>query len=76
MQIRHLFCRRSLGYSHADTKDSVGSKFSLVWSAIKAFQELINLALVFEVEVLLDQGRSNGIVDIGYSFGDALKVIK
>lgn len=54
----------SLGNGQGDTKDGVGTKVTLVGSAIELVQELINLSLVLDVNVLLDESGANGLVDV------------
>lgn len=61
-----------LGNSQANTEDCVGTELGLVGSAIKLDEELINLGLVLDVDVLLDQGRADNVVDVLNSLGDTL----
>ena len=60
----------SLGHSHRDAEDGVGAKLGLVLGAIELVDEVVNGSLVLDVEVLLDEGRSDHIVDVGHSLGD------
>lgn len=54
----------SLGNGQADTQDGVGTEVGLVGGAIKLVEELINLGLVLHIDVLLDEGRANGLVNV------------
>lgn len=62
----------SLGNSHGDTEDGVGTKFSLVLGSIKLVEESVNGGLVLDVELLLDQSRGDLLVDVGNGLGDTL----
>jgi len=59
----------SLGHSHGDTKDGVGTNLGLVGGAIELVEESVNGGLVLDVEVLLDESGSNDLVDVGNSLG-------
>jgi hypothetical protein len=63
----HLFSGSSLGNSHGDTEDSVGTELALVGSAIELDQEVIDGLLVGDVEVLLDKSRGDNVIDVGNS---------
>ena len=65
-----LLSSTSLGNGQADTEDGVGTKVLLVSRAVELVQELVNLGLVLNIEVLLDDGRSDLLVDVGDSLGD------
>lgn len=65
-----LLSSTSLGNSQADTEDGVGTKGLLVGRAVELVQELVNLGLVLNVEVLLDDRRSDLLVDVGDGLGD------
>ena len=68
---RHtLLSSGSLGHSHGDTKDGVGAELGLVLSAIELVDEVVDGGLVLDVEVLLDQSRSDNVVHVGDSLGD------
>ena len=54
----------SLGNGEGNTEDGVGTELALVGGSIKLVQELVNLGLVLNVEVLLDEGRANDVVDV------------
>ena len=54
----------SFSNSKGDTKDSIGSQDGLVFRAIEVNEELLDRGLVSAVEVLLDQLRTKGLVDI------------
>jgi hypothetical protein len=68
----YLLSSTSLGNSQTDTENSVGTKLGLVVSAIKLVEELVDLGLVLDIKALLDQSRTNGLVDIGDGLGDTL----
>lgn len=70
--VSYLLSSSRLGDSQRHTKDGVCTELSLVWSAIKLGEELINLWLILDIDVLLDESGSNDIVDVGYSLGDTL----
>ena len=55
----------SLSNGHRDTEDGVGTELGLVGGTIKLVHEVVDGALVLDIEVLLDEGRSNDIVDVG-----------
>lgn len=59
-----LLGRTSLGDSQADTEDGIGTQVGLVGRSIQLDEEFIDLALVLDVNVLLDDGRSNDLVDV------------
>jgi len=59
-----LLSSTSLGNCQADTKDGVGTKLSLVGSSIEVDEELVKLGLVLDINVLLDDGRSNDLVHV------------
>lgn len=65
-----LLSSTSLGNGQADTEDGVGTKVLLVGRAVELVQELVNLGLVLNIEVLLDDGRSDLLVDVGDGLGD------
>jgi hypothetical protein len=65
-----LLSSRSLCNSHADTKNSIGAQLGLVLRSIKLVQELVNFALVLDIDALLDESGSNDIVNVGNSFED------
>jgi hypothetical protein len=62
-----LLGSRSLCDGHGDTENGVGTELLLVLRAIKLVQESINSRLVLDVDGLLDEGRGNGVVDVGNS---------
>ena len=62
-----LLSGTSLGNGQADTEDGVSTEVRLVGSSIKLVQELVDLGLVLDIEVLLDDGGGNGVIDIGDS---------
>ena len=65
-----LLSSTSLGDSQADTQDGVGTQVVLVGGAIQLVEELIDLGLVLDIQVLLDDGRANLVVDIGDGLQD------
>lgn len=68
----HLLSGTGLGNSHGDTEDGVGTKLGLVGGSIEVDQELVDAALVLDVDVLLDDGRGNDRVDVVNGLGDTL----
>ena len=65
-----LLSSTSLGDSQADTQDGVGTQVVLVAGAIELVEELVDLGLVLDIQVLLDDGRANLLVDIGDGLED------
>ena len=65
-----LLSSTSLGDSQADTQDGVGTQVVLVGGAIELVEELVDLGLVLDIQVLLDDGRANLLVDIGDGLQD------
>ena len=59
-----LLSSTGLGDGQTDTEDGVGAEVGLVGGSIKLVEELINLGLVLNIEVLLDDSRGNGLVDV------------
>lgn len=59
-----LFGSGGLGDGHGDTEDSIGTKLALVLGAIELIQEVVDGALILDINVLLDKSRCNGVVDI------------
>jgi hypothetical protein len=57
---------------HGNTKNGVSTELLLVLGAIELVQESIDSGLVLDVDALLDQGRSDGVVDVANSLGDTL----
>jgi hypothetical protein len=53
-----------LGNSQADTEDGVGTELGLVRSSVELNQELVDLGLVNDIDVGLDKGRSDDLVDV------------
>jgi hypothetical protein len=54
-----------LSDGHGDTEDGVGTELGLVGGTIKLDHEVVNGALVLDVKVLLDEGGTENIVDVG-----------
>jgi len=67
-----LLSGTSLGNGHGDAEDGVGTKLGLVGGSIEVNEELVDLALVLDVDVLLDKGRSDNLVHVLDSLKDAL----
>ena len=65
-----LLSGSSLGNGQRDTEDGVGTKGGLVGGAIELVKELINLGLVLDVDVLLDEGGANDLVDVLHGLED------
>ena len=61
-----------LSDSHGDTEDGVGTELGLVGGTIKLVHEVVNGALVLDVEVLLDEGGAKDVVDVGDGLEDTL----
>jgi hypothetical protein len=61
-----------LSDGHGDTEDGVGTELGLVGGTIKLDHEVVNGALVLDIEVLLDEGGTEGLVDVSDSLGDTL----
>ena len=59
-----LLSGTSLGNSQGDTEDSVGTELALVGGSIELVQELVDLGLVLNIDVLLDEGGANDVVDV------------
>ena len=64
LKITHLLSGTGLRNSEGDTQNGIGTKFALVWSPIKGFQELVNSSLVRDIKVLLDDGWADDSVHI------------
>ena len=67
-----LLSSTSLGNGQGDTKDGVGTEVGLVGCAVELDEEFINLALVLDIDVLLNDGGSDGLVDVGDGLEDTL----
>jgi hypothetical protein len=61
-----------LSDGHGDTEDGVGTELGLVGGTIKLDHEVVNGTLVLDIEVLLDEGGTEGLIDISDSLGDTL----
>jgi hypothetical protein len=66
----NLLCSCSLRNGKTDTENGIGAELGLVWSSIKLDQEFFNIGLVLDVDVFLDNGWANDVVNIGNSFCD------
>lgn len=60
----NLLSSSGLCNGQRNTQDGVGTQLALVWSAIEAVQERVDSSLVLDIEVLLDHGRRNDLVDV------------
>ena len=67
-----LLGSRGLCDGHGDTENGVGTELGLVGGTVKLVHELVDGALVLDVEVLLDESGSNDIVDVGDGLEDTL----
>jgi hypothetical protein len=63
-----------LGNGQGDTEDGVGTEVTLVGGSIELVQELVNLGLVLDIDVLLDDGGANGLVDVLDGLEDTCRV--
>jgi hypothetical protein len=57
---------------HGNTENGVGTELLLVLSAIELVEEGIDGGLVLDIDLLLDEGGGNGVVDVGDSLGHTL----
>jgi hypothetical protein len=57
---------------HGHTENGVGTELLLVLGAIKLVQESIDGGLVLDIDLLLDEGWGNGVVDVANSLGHTL----
>lgn len=64
VQRNTLLGSTSLGNTQTDTQNGIGTQLSLVGSSIELFKEVIDLGLVFNIDVLLDEGRSDDFIDV------------
>jgi hypothetical protein len=67
-----LFGSCGLCDSHGHTENSVGSQLLLVLGAIELVQVGIDGGLVLDIDLLLDEGWGNDVVDVADSLGDTL----
>lgn len=65
-----LLSSGSLRNRHGNTKNGVGAQLCLVRRAIELVEEFIDLCLFLDVQILLDQSGSNGVVDVGDGLGN------
>lgn len=68
----NLLRRSSLGDSQAHAQDGIGSQIGLVLRPVELDEKFIDLGLFLDVEVLLDELRTNGVVDILDGFQNTL----
>lgn len=68
----YLLSCSGLGNSKTDAENGIGAQLALVRGSIEIDQELVNLWLVLDIDVRLDEGGANDLVDIGHGLGDAL----
>lgn len=59
-----LLSSSGLGNGQGDTEDGVGTEFALVLGSVELVEELIDLGLVLDINVLLDDGGANDLVDV------------
>ena len=59
-----LLSSTGLSNGQGDAEDGVGTEVGLVGGAIELEEELVDLGLVLDVDVLLDDGGANGLVDV------------
>jgi hypothetical protein len=64
----------SLGDGQGNTEDGVGTEVTLVGGSIELVQELVNLGLFLNIDVLLDDGGANGLVDVLDGLEDTFRV--
>ena len=62
--IVYLLSSTSFSNSQANTQNSICTEIGLVRGSIELLQEFVNLGLVFDIDVLLDDRRTNDIIDI------------
>ena len=60
----------SLGNSQGDTKDGIGTEVGLVGGTVELVEELVNLGLILDIDVLLDESRADGLVDVLHGLED------
>lgn len=60
------------GSGNGDTKDGVGTELGLVLGSVKLEEELVESSLVLDVELGLDDGRGNDLVDVLDGLEDTL----
>jgi hypothetical protein len=67
-----LLSSAGLGNGQRDTEDGIGAELGLVRGAIEIDEELINLALVLDVNVGLNQLGADDFIDVLNGLKDAL----
>lgn len=67
-----LLSSTSLGDGQTDAENGIGAQLGLVGCSVEVNQELVDLGLVLDVNVLLDESRSDNIVDVGNSLENTL----
>jgi hypothetical protein len=65
-----LLSSTSLGNSQTDTEDRIGAKVGLVGCAIKLDEKFVHFGLVLDIDVGLDDGRGNDVVNVRNSLQD------
>lgn len=70
-----LLSSSGLSDSQADTEDGIGTKVRLVGAAIELVEEFVNLGLVLDVEVFLDNGGADNLIDVLNGLEDTCKTI-
>jgi hypothetical protein len=69
-EVTCLFSSTSLGNAQAHSQNRIGTKVRLVCCAIEFDEELVNLGLIFDIDVLFDDRRANCLVDVLDCFKD------
>lgn len=72
IQRNPLLSSSGLCDGHADTEDGIGTELLLVLGSIELVEELIDGGLVLDVDLLLDEGRCDDVVDVGNGLGNTL----
>lgn len=72
IEVPHRLRRSGFGDGQTDTQDGVGAQLGLVRCAIEFNQEVVDQFLFLDINVFLDQGRSDDLVHVGDGFEDTL----
>ena len=73
--IAHLLSSTSLGNSHGDTEDGVGTELALVGCSIGLDEEVIDSLLVGDAEARVDEGGSEDLDNVLYGLADTLSEV-
>ena len=68
----HLLSSGSLRNSQAYSQHSIGTELRLILRAVKLDQEVINGFLIFDIQVFLDELRTNHLVHVLNSLQNSL----